>query len=220
MRVLAGPAAPGVTILGIVRGVDSERGEVVRYLAQASPNVVALGLSPTEVSSIRERFVDVETEPLVPLYPGEAREVVALARLADVSLPSPAYVGALEWAKSRSVAVEGIEPDDDRYSEMFTTNVGYFELVRRTVRERRLGRRPPEASTPEEFALAWDDAITKRRRGGSGRLVAARESHAADRLTELRSTGRSVVAVVERERASGIATGLGIPDGSGSGLPR
>jgi hypothetical protein len=187
-----------VLLVGSVRGLESESPRVLRALESFAPEAVGVGLSSEEMRGMRDYFVISEAEPVVPLTTNEAGEVRGLVRFGAVRVPNPTFVDLLGWAEGRGVAVEPLDPSEDESADLFAEHIGYVELVRRTVRERSVGRRPPTPSTPDEFALAWDGEVA----GGRGSRAFARSrdahlAHAAERL----AGGRSRIAVVvDRER--------------------
>lgn len=201
------PSAPGIELIGVLRGLVAEEEPLARALAALRPSAIGLGLSPEEAASLAEHFLGTPTEPLVPLLPSESVELRQLARYGEARVPHPAYLVSMREARRRGIPCEGIDPGEDRYAELFSGSIGYLELVRRTLRERRLLRSPPRPPDPESFVLAWDRRLNRGR--GSRRLQAAREAHAARELERLRAAfGPTVVGVVDRERWEGVRAAL------------
>jgi hypothetical protein len=196
------PSDSAIHLYGVVRGLASEREPLRRGLEDFAPAAVGVGVSVEELESLREQFIDQLTEPFVPLLASEAVEVRELSRFGEVSLPNPGMIAAIEWAQARHVPVVALDPDDSDYSEMFTAHISYFELVGRTVRERRLVRSPPPAISADELVLTWDARL--RGRGGSARLAAAKEANEAAQIRALRAANDRVAAVVDRERFLGV----------------
>jgi hypothetical protein len=193
-------------VLAPVRGLLSEVPLLIGRLESFAPGAVAVGLSPDEAASLREHFVGRSSEPLVPLAPSEVAEVRALAQFGDVGVPNPSYPAVIEWGESHGVPVEAVDPSDDRYALMFTDHISYTELVRRTLRERKLTRKPPSATSADEFALAWGQTLSKS--GGSVRLALAREAVLAQGTRALGARYSRVAVVVERERFPGVMAAL------------
>jgi hypothetical protein len=197
-------ALNGVTILGAVRGLVAEGDGVRVRLERMRPSAVGIAISPDELKGLREYFVAPETEPVVPLAPTEAGEVRGLARYGEVGVPNPVAVEAIRWSDGAGVAVEALDPSDDDYSEWFADTISYVELVRRTLRERRVVKRPPTPPTADEFATIWSRTINKG--AGSRRLIARRDAAVVEGLGRLRARHASVVLLVDRERFDGLLT--------------
>jgi hypothetical protein len=185
-----------------VRGLTSEAERLLREIEGFTPSVLGVGLSPEELRGLTEYFVVADAEPVVPLTSNEGAEVRGLARFGEVRVPNPSLVEALRWAAARAVPVEPLDPGDDRAASLFAEHIGYVELVRRTVRERRVARNPPAPSTPDEFALAWDREIAPG--AGSRSLAAARNRYLVRQARRLAAGGTRVAVVVDRERFEGV----------------
>lgn len=192
------PGRPTVLLVGSVRGLAEEVGPVEGQLDAFDPQAVAVSLSPEEAETLAKYFVATPTEPVVPLSSSEAAHAVGLARLSEVQVPAPALLAAVDWAKQRGRPVLGVDPPEDSYAEMFAAHIGYFELVRRTLRERQLVKQPPEAESADEYALTWDR--TMRPGSGSERLARARDEFAASQVRGLGQVYARVAFVVDRER--------------------
>jgi hypothetical protein len=187
-----------VLLVAPVRGLAAEVPKVLAALDAYAPEAVGLGLSTAEMQALTQYFVISEAEPIVPLTTIEASEVRGLSRFGEVRVPNPTFVELLWWAQGRSMVVEALDPSDDRTASLFTEHIGYVELVRRTVKERAVSRKPPTPSTPDEYALAWDQKVAGGR--GSRGFALARDRHLVRGAQRL-GAGRSRIAVVvDRER--------------------
>ena len=193
-------------VLAPVRGLLGEVAPLLARLDAFAPDAIAVGLSPDEARSLKEHFVGRSCEPLVPLAPTEVAELRALARFGDVAVPNPTYPAVLAWGAARGVPVAAVDPSDDAYAMMFTDHIGYTELVRRTLRERKLTRSPPDAGSADEFALTWGRTLAKTR--GSARLAAARDAVLAEGARALGAQYRRIAVVVERERFPSVVAAL------------
>jgi hypothetical protein len=135
---------------------------------------------------------------VVPLTVNEAGEVRGLVRFGVVRVPNPTFVDLLGWADQRALPVEPLDPGEDVSADLFSEHIGYVELVRRTVRERSAGRRPPTTSTADEFALAWDREVAGGR--GSRAFARSRDEHLVQGAVRLSQERGRVAVVVDRER--------------------
>jgi hypothetical protein len=195
-----------LVILGVVRGLVSEADALAAALDRANPARIALALAPDEMKSYASYFVGSSTEPFVPLTESEGVEVRELQRYGEVRMPHPSVLRTLNWAREKGRPVSAVDPTEDEYAEMFADNIGYWELVRRTLRERRLLRSPPRAATADEFLLAWDQRVNKGR--GSRRLQTAREAHVAEEVRLLEAEGGTTAVIVDRERVPRVLAAL------------
>jgi hypothetical protein len=191
-------ASGDILLVGAVRGLESESPLVLAALEGFAPGAVGVGLSAEEAKGLHDYFVRSEAEPVVPLTTNEAAEVRGLVRFGVVRVPNPTFVDLLGWADRREVSVEPLDPDEDRSADLFSEHIGYVELVRRTVRERSVGRRPPTPSTADEFALAWDRQVAGGR--GSRAFARSRDEYLVGGAMRLGHERGRVAVVVDRER--------------------
>jgi hypothetical protein len=185
-------------VLGTVRGLVAEVAPLVQRLTSFEPAAVAVGISFDELTGLTDHFLGRSSEPVVPLTSSEAAEAKALSQFGEVRVPNPSVLAALEWAKARDVPVEAVDPSDETYATMFTDHITYFELVRRTLRERKLTRDPPKAATANELARSWHARLTPGK--GSRAFNAAREAAICDATERLAERTSRVALLVDLER--------------------
>jgi hypothetical protein len=191
-------APADLLLVGAVRGLESESPLVLGAIEQFDPRAVGVGLSAEEAKGLRDYFVTSEAEPVVPLTSNEAGEVRGLVRFGIVRVPNPTFIDLFGWADLRNLPVEPLDPGEDVSADLFAENIGYLELVRRTVRERSVGRRPPTPSSADEFALAWDREVAGGR--GSRAFARSRDAHLVEGVVRLGQSAGRVAVVVDRER--------------------
>lgn len=190
--------APPLLLVGVVRGLAAEVEPLLTEVRAFAPRAIGLGISEEELAGLDEHFVGRAFEPLVPLSGSELSEARGLSRFGEVRVPSPSALALLEWARSGPLPVQALDPSDDRYAEMFTDHISYFELVRRTLRERKLTKAAPAARTAEEFATRWHASLSGGR--GSRSFDRARAHALAASAERLARTHGRVAVVVDRER--------------------
>ena len=191
-----------VLLLGPVRGLSTEAPRVAEELEGFAPAAIGLGVSAEELKGLTDYFVVADGEPVVPLTSNELNEVRGLTRFGEVQVPNPSFVEAIRWGRDRTVPVAALDPSEEGSAELFAEHIGYVELVRRTVRERRVGRALPTPATPDEFAIQWERRVSSGR--GSRRLAQARNEYLGQQATALARGAGSVAVVVDRERFDGI----------------
>jgi len=197
---------PSTLLIAPVRGLAAEVAPLLAELDRFRPEAVGLGLSAEELRGLVEYFVVASGEPVVPLTPTEVNEVRGLVRFGEVGVPNPSFVETLRWGQARGVPVSPLDPSEAEAAELFAEHIGYLELVRRTVRERRAGRDPPAPATPDAFAVEWEERIGHG--GGSRSLARARDAYLGQEAEAL-GRGRSRIAVlVDRERFDGVRSVL------------
>jgi hypothetical protein len=193
-------------VVGTVRGLMGEVAPLVQRLESFQPATVALGISFDELTGLTDHFLARPSEPVVPLTSSEAAEAKAISQFGEVRVPNPSVLAALEWARSHDVPVEAVDPSDETYATMFTDHITYCELVRRTLRERKLTRTPPKAASADELAKRWHTRLTPGR--GSRAFNSAREAAISDATERLAERIPRVALLVDRERFDPIVARL------------
>jgi hypothetical protein len=199
-----------VLLLAPVRGLSADARAAAEALERYRPEAVGAGVSSEELEGLVQYFIDAPAEPVVPLAPTELSEVRGLCRFGEVRVPNPAFLQALRWGRSRLVPVEPLDPGEEEAATLFTEHIGYVELVRRTVREHRLGRTPPTPSSADAFALDWDRSVAGGR--GSRRFASARDDHLVRGALRLAQGHRRIAVVVDRERYDSVRSKLAEAD--------
>jgi len=203
------PGGGNLLLLAPVRGLVSESPLVLAALERHAADAVGLGVSPEELRGFLEYFVRSSADPVVPLTSAERSEVRGLVRFGEVSVPNPSFLAALRWAEDRSVPAEGLDPGEDETATLFAENIGYLELVRRTVRERNVARNPPAPNTPDEFAVTWDHQVARGR--GSRKFAGARDLYLVQSARRLGAVHARVAVIVDRERFDSVQTLFAAP---------
>jgi hypothetical protein len=203
--------AGDILLVAPVRGLVSEGPAAVRLVAGHAPSAVGFGISPEELRGFSEYFVASAAEPVVPLTATERSEVRGLVRFGEVSVPNPSFLEVLRWATVGGVRAEGLDPSEDETATLFAENIGYLELVRRTVRERSISRHPPAPNSADEFALHWDHQVARGR--GSRKFAGARDLYLVRSARRLAATHARVAVVVDRERFETVRALFAAPAG-------
>lgn len=191
-----------VRVLPVVRGLPSGGPAVLAALESAAPRVIALSIAPEEVRALREY----RGGPVPPEGFEEEAYVAGLAEWEQPVKPAPCFAEAIRAADVRGIPVEGIDMNEEAYTDAYTRCVSALELILQGRTEARLHRRKLRAKTPEEFVLAWDAEVN--RPAGFARLQREREAHMASRVKALAAVASPVLAVLEVERAAGVLAAL------------
>ncbi len=184
-------------IMGVVKGLKPEYDAVLSALKEFSPDLACVGISPEEVEGLR-CYLEEPFEYDVSDY--EVIYAKHLSIFGEIFLPPPAYVAAVRYALENNIPVVPLDMDDEKYANAYVAAVSGWDLIRHSLRKRRLYRKKFRATTPEEMAILLDREIRKVR--GYDMLEKTREKHMANHLLEVE--GERVAAVVEVERFDGI----------------
>lgn len=208
MTLRSFPAPPGeVHLVSTVQGLASERDVVAAAFDRVQPAALALGLSPEQVAALQS-YSPKEDEDLFDDLPDhEALYAARLQAFGEIGLPPPDLMEAIRIAGERGVPVRGVDLTQEQYEDAFTSEVGWFALLRYGRLQRKLGRKPPRASDARAFSLAWDARV--RRVRALDRVEARREDAMSARASTLaRETGGPVLLLVDAPREAGVAQRL------------
>ena len=191
-----------VHVLGVVKGLVSEEAKVTKAVGEVGPQAIGISVSKEQLAALRspEAWQEYELSPLESAYQQ------LMASFGEVRLPSPAYVKAMQMAESSSTPLIPIDMNDAEYTERYCDHVKALDLVREGAFGRGVRRRSFDGDSPEALAKDWDRRVNRAK--GFRRLEEARERHMARALERMASRYRRILAVVEVERAEGVARHL------------
>jgi hypothetical protein len=188
-----------VHILGVLKGLVPESNKVEEAVSTWNPDVVGVSVSPEELEAlkVKEDYSLYEMSTLEEVYS------VYMESFGQISLPTPAYVKALDLCLEKGIPIEAVDLSDADFTEAYCQNIGATEMVREAFFTRSIGRKKFDISSPEAFALDWDRRLNKAK--GFRRLEMEREEHMAQRLFTLAEKHAIILAVIEYERADRVA---------------
>jgi hypothetical protein len=204
VHALRGPdGRRALLVLGIT-GLSSDAYVAQEAITRGPVGRVLLGVPFEDLDSIRATSgKELETEFEAGGLDDEYLE--GLKRFGAVQTPPPDLYVAYRFAEQAKVPVEAIDLGDEAYTEAYTKNVGFFEVLRSNRRQRRLSAADVEAPDADAFVIAWDERLNAGR--GLGKVQAARED-AMTRAIEAASKDGGVLAFVPLVRGAGIVQRL------------
>ena len=197
-----------VAILPAVRGLVAEGERVRRGIDEVAPKAIALTVGREELAALEA--YDGSDHP--PANWEEELYVAGLAQWGEVRKPPPCFVEAVRVAKERGLALRALDFNDEDYTEAYIRHVTAWDLIFHSRVEKKARDHAFTATTPEEFVLEFDAIVADPE--GYATLERARERHFAKRIAKLARNHPSLLAVVERERASGVRAALDAEGGN------
>jgi hypothetical protein len=184
----------------IIIGLTSERSKVKRAYNKIKPGVVAIQTSEEELEGLKSVVEGQEYEYFLSNY----EEVYArkLALFGEVKVPPPCYETALKICIENEIPISAIDMDDMYFADVFIENISGLDLVRHSLRIKRLRRKKFKAKTPEDFVREWDKEINKLK--GFRNLESKREEHMARELLRLAKKHDRILCIMEMQRAEGV----------------
>lgn len=191
-----------VHLLGTIQGLASEASLVRDAAPRLAPRVVALGVGPEDVRTLRTLADRSAAEDEFDTSAYEDQLLDRLRQFGDVRLPPPDLVEAVRVADQRNVPLEAIDLDDAAYADLYTEEVGLLQLWSNNRRIRKAAALDLPTADAATFILAWDREFTRAK--GYRRIEEVREESMARRLRELARTKGEVFAIVPLARLAGI----------------
>jgi hypothetical protein len=197
-----------IYLLGVIKGLTVERETVRKAYHKIQPDMVGLYISEPELLGLQSvsegKTKDVALSRYEVVY---ARKLAFYAqtdpeKYGEVQVPPPALLECLELGKKDKIPVVALDMDDKLYANAFVQNVSTFQLIRHSMRFKRLSKKKFNVKTPEEFTYAWDAELTKL--AGFKNLESAREQQMANRLLDLIKKYNCILAILELERINGV----------------
>lgn len=186
-------------ILPVVNGLVSEADRVRAAYGKYEAYGASLGLE--ELEAVRRRSE-------IPPENMEASEIdivyaKKMSRFGDVVIPSPAFCELVDLCAKDGKAVIPLDMDAYDFDTAYLKCIKAYEFTsEHHVAKKAMKRDFRECQTPEDLAVAWDRQIS---RGGFIKLNAMRERRIADEILDTAKYRRSLLAVIEVERAGNVA---------------
>jgi hypothetical protein len=200
---LRAPDGRHVVLVGGILGLVADMDLVRREFERVRPAAVGLGVPFEDLDAIRSTAGKEATHEF------EASDVdeVYLAQLkafGAVQTPPPDLYELFQLASEAQVPIEAIDLGDEAFTERFTENVGFFEVMRDNRNRKKILTREVPAPSAEEFVIAWDEHLYPTK--GLRRVQDAREDMMAKAIAA--SAPPSSLHLLPLARLEGVAKRL------------
>lgn len=165
-----------VTLFGGIKGLVSEGEELKKSLLATRPDVLFVSMSNEHVTGL-SGFMKDPYEVILSDY--EIIYGVHLSVYGEVMTPPPIYIESVRYGEENGVDVIGLDIDEAEFSKLYSKKVGTFDLIRHSVRKKRLLKKEFGDKSPEEFVKSWETRVNS--------IKALREIDAA-RLETMKTT--------------------------------
>lgn len=189
-----------VDILPVVNGLPSEQGKIREAYGSYEAYGASLGIEG--IQAIRARLQlegDMEVSELDIAYSKRMMEIVG----EQIEMPSPAMCVLVDLVMADGGNVLALDMNDEEFTEMYCETVPAFDFVKEHKLAKKGLRRRFSSTTAEGFAREWDDYVNGVK--SYHQVSLNRERHMADEIRDIARYKRSLLAVIEVERADGVA---------------
>ena len=188
-----------IDILPVVHGLVSEADKVRDVYGKYEAYAISLGIEGVEAVRRRSEIGDegYEVNELDLVYADR------MSYFGEVQIPSPAFCELVDLCTADGISVIPLDMKDEDFDTAFMECVSAFQFTN----QHRLAKKGMKVSldtgSPEAMAKSWDAFVSKNK--GLHKLDLMRERYMADEILSISQYRRSLLAVIECERADGIA---------------
>lgn len=194
-----------IRIFSGVKGLVSHGEDLKAILSTMNPEIILVTISPAEVEGLRG-FLKDPFEMNLSDY--EIIYGIRLRKYGEVMTPPPIYIEMTNYAERSGSRVVGIDMDDESYTKAYTDNIGSFDLLRDSLRKKRVLNADYHDHDEYEFAEAW--AQKQRSIKGRRRLEEIRQDFINRKIKEFIQSGyqENHIIICDHEFFRGIADTL------------
>ncbi len=197
-----------VHLIGTIAGFvpDAER---VRLALENGPERICLGIPPEDLEALSALHDQPDrAEELPELDEWTQRLFEHLAPFGETRIPSPELEIAFAHAARHDIPLTALDLDDATHTEAHTHSLKLRHIVRMNTARNRMLKKPFEAETAHELAVAWDAAEHSVKPLQA--IQGLREKHMANQL-RTHSHG-DTVAIVPIARLAGVLAQLEVSE--------
>jgi hypothetical protein len=189
-----------IFIEGVISGLTEEKTTVKKAYHKVKPDVVALSISEAELEGLKRIVLGEEHEYFLSNY----EEIYArkLASFGEVKVPPACYETALRLCQKNDLELHPIDMADDTYTDTFCESISTSQLMRHSLRVKKLRRKRFKADNAEDFVFEWDKEVNKLK--GFRNVEGKREAYMAGELAELAGNYKRILGLIELQRADGV----------------
>ena len=188
-----------LVILSTIRGLVSELKDVESEVENFSPEVIALGISPGELTDLSNW--DGEPFDISSMQEIHGLFLYDLVGEDQVRLPPPSFVTAINLG----IKTESLDMDEEDFTETFN-KISAWQQFKYSRLHQKLRKGGLTATTPESFIMELDEQICSI--SGYENLEKSRELHMSERLRNICTTNSRVLAIIDFPRVSGLLKAL------------
>lgn len=188
-----------IDILPVVKGLVSEANNVKEHYGRYEAYAVALGIESIE--AIRRRSeIDEDDYELSEIDIVYAHK---LSIFGEVQMPTPAFTELIDLCAKNDANVIPLDMDDNEFTTMYIENIKTMEFVKEHRLAKKAMKKKFNMTSPETFVSEWDRFLHGVK--GYAKIDRNRELYIANQLADISKYRRSVLALIEIERADNVA---------------
>ena len=189
-----------VCILPVVNGIASEADRVREAFGDFDAYGVSLGIEGIQAIKGRVQLEgEFEVSELDIAYAQRMEELTG----EHVEIPSPAMCVLVDLCARDGRNVIALDMNDADFTEMYCDTVRAWDFVKEHRLAKKGMKRKFRSTEPTAFAVEWDSFIHEVK--GYRQVSEKREKYIADQIRDVARYKKSLLALIEVERAENIA---------------
>ncbi|MBE6526392.1 MAG: hypothetical protein E7Z63_01280 [Thermoplasmata archaeon] len=188
-----------VDILPVVSGLVSEGQKVRDAYGKYEAYAVSLGIEGVEAVRRRKEIPE-------DLYEISELDIVYAERMSyfgEVEAPSPAFCELIDLCTTDGISVIPLDMKDEDFDTAYMNCVSAFQFTNQHRLAKKGMKVTLDIGSPEAMAKSWDAFVSQNK--GLRKLDLFREKYIAKEIRSTAQYRKSLLAVIECERADGIA---------------
>ncbi len=145
-----------ITIFGGIKGLVRDGDELRKELLYERPDIILITISPEEVDGMKA-FINDPFEMNLSDY--EIMYGVQLSKYGEVMTPSPVYIEATKYSVENDIPMIGLDMDENTYQKIYKKHIKTTDLLRHSLRKKKISKLQFENETPEEFVESWNYVV-------------------------------------------------------------
>ena len=142
-----------LTIFGGIKGLVRDGDELRKELLYERPDIMLITISPEEVEGMKA-FIKDPFEMNLSDY--EIMYGIQLSKYGDVMTPPPVYIEATKYSMENDIPMIGLDMNENTYQKVYKKYIKTTDLLRHSLRKKKIGKLQFENETPEEFVESWN----------------------------------------------------------------
>jgi len=180
-------------IFGGVKGLVRDGDSLKKELLEIRPDIVFITIAPEEVEGMRE-FIEDPFEMNLSDY--EILYGINLSKYGEVMTPSPIYIEATKYCNENDIELIGLDMEEGEYQITYSKYVKTTDLLRHSMRKKKISKHKFNDESPEEFVESWNDLVDLK---SFKKVNAEREKYIINRIESLikEYDGKKIFCIVD-----------------------
>ena len=190
------PEKDKIWLFGGIKGLLRDGEVLAEDLRKFTPDVMLITLSEEHIAGLRD-FLEHPYEIQMSDY--EIIYGVRLTMYGEVMTPPPVYIEAVKYSDSSGIPIIPMDMNEEAYGELYTSSMKTLDLVRHSIRKKRLLKKDFKDTNVEEFVRNWEKAVNRIK--GFRIIDEERLAYIEEKMKSalLEYSGKSVFIIVDYE---------------------